>query len=310
MSPIFSGSYVALATPFTPSGLVDLEAFRGLIELHAASRTRGVVVCGTTGESVTLSVRERRGLIHAAQQFAAGRLHVVAGVGTNATAASVEMARFARDCGVDGMLVVTPYYNKPGRLGLLRHFGAVAEASGSVPVMLYNVPSRTACDLKPAWARELARAHENVVAIKEASTDPARIAEVCAAEELEVLCGEDRCIAEFVRLGATGSVNVVGNVLPDAVADLIEAARLEDDDGDGEYPTRADRLTAHLAPIVRDLFLESNPVPVKAALARLGFCGPTVRAPLAELEEANRLTLEATLAGYCEELPTRTLASA
>lgn len=303
MSPTFSGSYVALPTPFTGAGTVDLDAFRGLVELHAAAATRGIVVCGTTGEAATLSERERCGLVDAAVEYAAGRLQVVAGVGTNATRTSVALARFAASRGVDGLLVVTPYYNRPSRRGLVDHLVTVAEAT-EAPVMLYNVPTRTGTDLLPEWAREVARRSANVVAIKEATRDPDRIRAVCGVEELAVLCGEDLAIAEFVRAGATGTVSVVANLLPDAVAELVEAARPRGD------PARADALAARLGPLARSLFVETNPVPVKAALARMGHCKEHVRSPLAPLEETSRTLLADTLTSYGKELPAPALTSA
>ena len=301
MSPIFAGSYVALPTPFEDSGAVDLDAFRSLIDLHAASGTSGIVVCGTTGEAVTLSERERNGLIDASVEYCAGRMKVVAGVGTNSTAATLVAARSATKAGVDGLLVVTPYYNKPSRLGLMRHFGAVADATSS-PVMLYNVPSRTGVDLRPEWAIELGRQCHNVVAIKEASDDPERISVLCSSPDLEVLCGEDRRIAEFASRGAVGAVNVVGNVLPEQVAELVVAA------APGGDAVRAQELTAYLAPLVKALFIETNPVPVKAALAWLGRGGAGVREPLAPLEEQNRTALLDVLRNYGRALPSRALA--
>lgn len=188
------------------------------------------------------------------------------------------------------MLVVTPYYNRPGKIGLLRHMSAVAEAGALLPVMLYNVPTRTACDLLPEWARELARECPNVLALKEATSDPRRIQEVCAIEELEVLCGEDAAISEFMAAGAVGAVNVVGNIFPELVDQLIETTSRATGDS-----SRGMELQGVLAPLIRDLFVETNPGPVKAALAALDVCESTVRGPLAALEKENLLRLEETL---------------
>lgn len=285
----FVGSHVALPTPFDRDGEVDLEAFRSLVDWHAACATDGIVVCGTTGEAATLSERERRSLIQAAVEFADGRLMVTAGVGTNSTRTSVELARFAGACGVDGVLVVTPYYNRPSRAGLLRHFGAVAEASGA-PVVLYNVPTRTGTDLEPSIAKDLARHCPNVVAIKEATSSIDRIRELAGDEHLALLCGEDSALVDFMREGAAGSIGVASNVLPDEFAALIEAAR------PGADAARAAQLQEQLAPLIRDLFIETNPVPVKTALAWMGRCRPDVRGPLAALEDDNRQQLIRTLA--------------
>lgn len=290
MKRIFAGSYVALPTPFQGSGVIDFEALRRLVDRQAAGGSAGIVVCGTTGESATLTDRERRAVVEAAVQYAGGRLKVVAGVGTNATASSVELAQHAMACGADGMLVVTPYYNRPGKVGLLRHMSAVAEAGALLPVMLYNVPTRTACDLLPEWAGELARECPNVLALKEATSDPRRIREVCAIEELEILCGEDGAIVEFMAAGAVGAVNVVGNVFPELVDQLIETA--SQSRGDSGH---CRELREALAPLVRDLFIETNPGPVKAALASLDVCESTVRGPLAAIEQENLLRVEGSL---------------
>ena len=286
----FQGVYVALPTPFR-DGRLDMDAFEDLIEFHAAHKTDGLVVVGTTGESVTLNEYEQRSVIHAAVELSRGRLPIVAGVGTNCTHTSVERARFAASCGVDGLLVVTPYYNKPSRKGMLLHFGAVAEAT-ETPVILYNVPSRTGVDLKPDVAGELARRHANVVAIKEAGTSLERVRELVPNTGLSVLCGEDSQTREFVLLGAPGTVTVLGNVVPDELAELIREAR------PGGDPRRAEELAFHLQPLARDLFVESSPVPVKYALSRMGLCRAEVRAPLAELEDSSRARLDETLASY------------
>jgi len=283
----FQGSYVALPTPFR-EGRIDLEAFEEMIDYHAEHETAGLVVAGTTGEAPTLNEYEHRSLLHAAVDFSRGRLPVIAGVGKNCTRTSVELARFAASSGVDGVLVVTPYYNKPSPRGLLLHFGQIADAI-DLPLMLYNVPSRTGIDLTVEVAAELAARHENVVAIKEASRSVERVIELVARTDLDVLCGEDSLIARFVAAGAAGAVSVMANLVPDEVAELVRCARA------GGDPDRAAELDAHLAPLARDLYVEVNPVPVKAALARLCRCREEVRAPLAPLEDESRARLLATL---------------
>ena len=285
-----AGSLVALPTPFRGTEL-DFDAFAGLVELHVGAATDGIVVAGTTGESSTLTEHEQRSLIHAAVEQARGRITVVAGVGTNDTHESVELARFAGACGADALLVVTPYYNRPSRQGLLLHYGAIAEAT-STPVILYNVPSRTGVDLVPDLARELGERWESIVAIKECSDSPERIRELVLESGLAVFCGEDSRIADFVQYGAAGAISVIGNIVPDDVAELIRAAR------PGGDAARAAQLVEHLAPLVRDLFIEVNPVPVKSALASLDRCPPQVRLPLAPLEEGHARQLESTLRAY------------
>jgi 4-hydroxy-tetrahydrodipicolinate synthase len=283
----FSGSYVALPTPFRGDE-VDLESFRALIDFHVERQSDGLVAVGTSGEAATLSDYERRSVIEAAVEHSAGRLPVIAGVGTNSTRVTLELARFAEKAGADGALAVTPYYNKPTPRGLLGHYGALAEAC-ALPIVLYNVPSRTGCDLKPATVAELRRRHENVVAIKEASNSVGRARELLASSDIALIAGEDGLIAEFMSLGAAGVIGVVANIAPREVAELCRVAR------PGGDAARTAELVAWLSPLVRDLFIESNPIPMKAALAAMGLCSEEVRLPLATLEDASRERLLATL---------------
>jgi len=280
----FRGSYPALPTPMR-AGALDLMALDLLVEAHAERSTAGIVVCGTTGEGSTLTDEERQAVLETAIQTAAGRLQVIAGVGTNVTRDTVRRAREAERAGADGLLVVTPYYNKPSARGLLAHFGAVAEACDA-PIVLYNVPSRTACDLSAELVGELYARHESVVAIKEASDRVARVRALAEIEGLGLLCGEDAFLGEFLRCGGHGAISVVANIAPDAVAELVEAAH---------DPPRATQLERMLAPVCRALFLESNPVPLKHALETLGWCAGEVRLPLAPLEEASRRALSEAL---------------
>ncbi|HVS11609.1 MAG TPA: 4-hydroxy-tetrahydrodipicolinate synthase [Planctomycetota bacterium] len=283
----FSGSYVALPTPFRGDA-VDLESFRALIDFHVERRSDGLVAVGTSGEAATLSDYERRSVIEAAVEHSAGRLPVIAGVGTNSTRVTLELARFAEKAGADGALAVTPYYNKPTPKGLLGHYGALAEAC-ALPIVLYNVPSRTGCDLKPATVAELRRRHANVVAIKEASNSVGRARELLAISDIALIAGEDGLIAELMSLGAAGVIGVVANIAPSEVAELCRVAR------PGGDAARTAELVAWLSPLVRDLFIESNPIPMKAALAAMGLCSEEVRLPLATLEDASRERLLATL---------------
>lgn len=282
----FTGIHVALPTPFR-DGRLDLDAFRGLVEWHAARRTEGIVVCGTTGEASTLNDYERRSLIHAAVELSEGRLQVMAGVGCNCTTRTVELARFATSLDVDGLLVVTPYYNKPSPAGLFAHYSAVAEATDT-PIVLYNVPSRTAVDLGSPVVAALAERFDHIVAIKEASTHPERVRELRERCDLGVLCGEDSLFLEFLEAGAVGTVSVLANVAPDEMAELQDAQEAGD-------TARARQLALELAPLVRALFVESSPVPLKAALARMQLCSDEVRLPLAPLEPASRRVVEEAL---------------
>ena len=283
----FQGSFVALPTPFR-DGQIDYAAVQELVAFHLAHKTDGFVVSGTTGESATLSESERRSLIEIVVAITRGRVPVLAGVGTNATRSTVELAKFAAGAGADGLLVVTPYYNKPSRRGLFLHYGAVAEAV-HIPVVLYNVPSRTGVDLVPEVVAELGRSFDNVVAVKEALPSLERVKRLIAETNVAVICGDDGSIADFMSLGAVGVIGVVNNVMPEAVAELVRAA------APGGDSVRAAAIVESIAPLVRDLFIESNPVPVKTALSMLDLCRAEVRLPLAPLEDENRRRLEATL---------------
>lgn len=283
----FQGSYVALPTPFR-KGEIDFADLEHLIEWHVASGSDGLVLAGTTGESATLTDAERIGLFECAVGIARGRLPLLAGVGTNCTRTSVELAAAASETGVDGLLVVTPYYNRPSKRGLVLHFSAVASATDK-PIVLYNVPTRTGVDLPVEVVRELGEKHRNIVAVKEAKPDLDKLRALVKDSGVAVLCGEDARIADFMGLGAVGVIGVVNNVLPRQTAELVRAAV------PGGDTVRAARLVEELAPLVRDLFLESNPVPVKTALALMHKLHEEVRLPLAPMEFATRAQLEATL---------------
>jgi len=287
MECAFRGSYVALPTPFR-AGAVDFDALDRLVDWHVAKHSDGFVAVGTTGEGATLSDFERRSVIERVVERSAGRLPVIAGVGTNNTAQSIELARFAEHAGANGALVVTPYYNKPTPKGLVAHFTAVADAI-ALPIVLYNVPSRTGCDMKPATVAEIRRRCPNAVAIKEASGTVGRARELRSTSDIALIAGEDALIAEFMALGAVGVIGVVANVAPAQTAELCRAAR------PGGDAVRAAELVAFLAPLVRDLFVETSPVPLKAALAAMGKITEEVRLPLVPLEPESRERVLATL---------------
>ncbi len=284
----FQGSFVAIPTPFR-HGEIDWGALRTILEFHAARRTDGIVVCGTTGESATLSDAERRALIETTVGLVKGRMPVIAGVGTNCTRTTVEHAVFATQAGVDGLLVVTPYYNRPSPRGLVLHFSAVAEAT-TTPIVLYNVPSRTGVDLQPETALEIGKRFEHVVAVKEALPSTERVKRLVRETPLAVLCGDDGSIADFVSLGAIGVIGVVNNLVPTAIADLVRDA------GSAQGSVNAANIVERIRPLIRDLFIETNPVPVKAALAMMmPSVSDEVRLPLAPLTDANRRQLRQTM---------------
>jgi 4-hydroxy-tetrahydrodipicolinate synthase len=273
---MFRGSIVALVTPMSESGEVDFGAFEALLDWHAAQGTDGVVVAGTTGEAATLLAAEIQELLRRAVRRLGGRVPVIAGTGTPSTAITIERTRTACEAGVDGVLMVTPYYNRPGQRGLLQHFWAAAEAS-SVPVLLYNVPSRTACDLLPETVERLAE-HPQIVGIKEATGDIGRAREILerCGDDFLLFSGDDATCREWMLAGAQGVVSVTANVAPRLMRDLAEAAL------EGDAP-RAAGLDGLLAELHRGLFVESNPIPVKWALARLGLIPPGIRLPLTPL---------------------------
>jgi 4-hydroxy-tetrahydrodipicolinate synthase len=284
----FQGSFVAIPTPFR-HGEIDWGALRTIVDFHAAHRTDGIVVCGTTGESATLTDQERRALIETTVGLVKQRMPVIAGVGTNCTRTTLEHARFAAKAGVDGLLVVTPYYNKPSPRGLVLHFSAIAE-NVSTPIVLYNVPSRTGIDMTPEVVAELGKRFEHIVAVKEALPSTERCKKLVSETPVGVLCGEDGAIADFVSLGAVGVIGVVNNIVPEAIADLVRDA------GPGTGSVRAAAAIERLRPLIRDLFIESNPVPVKTALAMmLPSVSDEVRLPLAPLTDQNRRQLRETM---------------
>jgi 4-hydroxy-tetrahydrodipicolinate synthase len=278
---MFSGSLVAIVTPMHPDGGIDWQAWERLLALHLEAGTSGIVVGGTTGESPTLTDEELVGLLERARSRLRGRVALLAGAGTSSTADTVQRARRLSGAGVDGLLVVTPAYNRPTQEGLYRHFEAVAAAS-SVPVMLYNVPGRTAIDLLPATVARLAKL-PRIVAVKEALADIPRVVELCALvpAEFDVLSGDDATAAEAMANGARGVVSVTANVMPGPMAQLVASALR----ADHASALHLDRL---LRPLHEALFVEANPIPVKWAMAQLGLIEGGIRLPLTPLSEQYR----------------------
>ncbi len=273
---MFSGSMVALVTPMADDGSIDTAAWQRLLEWHIAEGTSAIVVGGTTGESPTLTAAELADLAERAVATIARRIPVIVGTGTNSTAGTVERTRSLSRLGVDGVLIVTPYYNRPTQEGLYQHFMAAADASAA-PVILYNVPSRTAVDLLPATVARLA-AHARIAAIKEASGQVGRVREILegSGREFTVLAGEDAIARQSMLAGARGVISVTANVAPKAMHDLAVAAMQGD-------TRRAEAIDARLADLHQRLFVEANPIPVKWALAEMGLIGRGIRLPLTPL---------------------------
>lgn len=285
---MFSGSIVALVTPMQPDGAVDWPALERLIEWHVAEGTHGIVPMGTTGESATLDTEEHMAVIRRTIEIVARRIPVIAGTGSNSTAESIFQTQEAARYGADGCLLVTPYYNRPTQEGLYQHYKAIAAVT-DVPLVLYNVPARTACDLKPETVARLA-VLPRIVGIKEACGDPARVAEIRARvpDDFCVLSGEDAQTLRMLELGAVGTISVTANVLPRMMAEFCSAWLAGDVD-------RAIALDERLQPVHRILFVETSPSPTKWALYEMGRIDRGIRLPLLELSAAHRDALRACL---------------
>lgn len=286
---MFTGSIVALVTPMKTDGAVDWPALDRLIEWHIAEGTHGIVPMGTTGESATLDTDEHMSVIRRTVEVVAGRIPVIAGTGSNSTAESIFQTQEATRLGADGCLLVTPYYNRPTQEGLYQHYKAIAAVT-NVPLVLYNVPPRTACDLKPETIGRLAEL-PRIVGIKEACGDPSRVSEIRARvpDQFFVLSGEDAQTLRMMELGAVGTISVTANVLPRMMSEFC-AAFLR---GDLE---RALALDEALQPIHEVLFIETSPSPTKWALYEMGRIDRGIRLPLLELSEQHRPALRARLA--------------
>lgn len=279
---MIQGSIVAIVTPMLPNGDIDYPAFDRLLEWHVESGTDAVVVVGTTGESPTLDMDEHTAVIARCVKTINGRIPVIAGTGSNSTSEAIYYTQAAKDHGADACLLVTPYYNKPSQEGLYQHFKTIAE-SVDIPQILYNVPSRTGCDLLPETVDRLADL-ANIVGIKEATGDLDRgrhVISLCS-ERIAVYSGDDATAMDLILMGAKGNISVTANVAPAQMHEMCRLALA----GDSE---KASLLNARLAGLHNALFLESNPVPVKWALFELGYIQNGVRLPLVPLNNAYRI---------------------
>jgi 4-hydroxy-tetrahydrodipicolinate synthase len=289
---MFSGSLVAIVTPMKADGAVDFPALERLVDWHVGAGSDGLVVAGTTGESATLTRAEHIEVIRVAAERARGRLPVIAGTGSNSTAQTIDLSCAVGGFPIDGYLIVVPYYNKPTQEGMFRHFTAVADAV-SRPVMLYNVPGRTVADLQPATVARLA-GHPRIFGIKEATGDLSRVPVIRATcgPDFRLYSGDDATAREFMLAGGHGVVSVTANVAPAGMAAMCRAALA------GEA-ARSAALDAPLADLHRDLFAESNPIPVKWALERMGRISGGIRLPLTPLaaESQPRVALALRRAG-------------
>ncbi len=285
---MFRGSIVALVTPMHDDGSVDDAALQALVDWHCAQGTTAIVSVGTTGESATLDEVEHCALIRRTVEMAAGRIPVIAGTGANSTTEAIRLTRCARESGADACLLVTPYYNKPTQEGLYLHHRAVADAV-DIPQILYNVPSRTACDMLPETVARLA-AHEHIIGIKEATGDLGRLRAIqcLCGDEFLFLSGDDATAMASMLEGGHGVISVTANVMPSEMQSMCIAAVA----GNGD---EARHFDDRLQPLHRDLFLEANPIPVKWALHEMGRIGTGIRLPLTPLSEIFRPRLRDTL---------------
>jgi 4-hydroxy-tetrahydrodipicolinate synthase len=285
---MFRGTFTALVTPFRDGG-IDVSAFEQLIDSQIAAGITGIVAIGTTGESPTLSHEERDEVIRVAVTRANKRCLVFAGTGSNSTEHAIDLTKNAENLGVDAALLVAPYYNKPSQQGLFRHFNAIADTT-RLPIMLYNIPGRCGVDIIPETAARLAKECRNIVSIKEASGSVERIGELRRhlPDAFTILSGDDSLTLPFMALGAVGVVSVASNLFPSEVCALVRACE------SGDLKT-AEKLHRRLLPLFKDLFIEPNPVPVKAALGWRGTMSSEVRLPLCEMSEANNARLRKTL---------------
>jgi 4-hydroxy-tetrahydrodipicolinate synthase len=292
---MFSGSLVALVTPMQADGAVDNAALDRLVEFHIENGTNGIVAVGTTGESPTLDVEEHIGVIRRVIAVAKGRIPVIAGTGANSTREAIELTQMAKEAGADACLLVTPYYNKPTQEGLYQHYRALAEAV-AIPQILYNVPGRTGCDLKPETVERLAAANKHIIGIKEApSLERNRELLARVGGRMVLFSGDDDLACESVLAGYHGVISVTANIAPRQVRAVIDAALAKD-------IATARRLDAQLQSLHRAMFLESNPIPVKWALARMGKITGALRLPLTPLAPQYHEPLEKALRGAGIEL--------
>jgi len=285
---LFTGTYTAIVTPFA-SGKLDEEALDNLIKAQIKAGVDGIVPVGTTGESPTLDYEEHVRVIEAAIDFAGGKIKVLAGTGGNSTTEAVYLTKAAEDAGADGSLQVAPYYNKPTQEGLFQHFKAIASAT-KLPLVLYSIPGRCGIEIGVETIKRLAASCKTVVGIKEAGGNPDRVSQLRAAlgEDFTILAGDDSLILPFLAVGADGVVSVASNIIPREVAQMINAF-------DAGKIEAARKIHQKYFPLFKDLFLETNPIPIKAALAMLGEIEEEYRLPLVPMAARNREALKATL---------------
>ncbi len=284
----FHGSIVALVTPFK-NGKLDEKTLVKLVRRHIEAGTDGIVPVGTTGESPTLSFEEHERVIEVVVEAAHHEVPVIAGTGANSTDEAIYLTKFAKKAGADGALLVTPYYNKPTQEGLYRHYKVIAEKI-DIPLVLYNVPGRTGVSLAPETVARLARI-PNIVAIKEATGSMDQTSQILSLCDITVLSGDDSLTLPLLSIGAKGAISVIANILPEAVAQMVDAYFKGD-------AMKARELHYQMFPLCRALFIETNPIPVKRAMKLLGYCSDELRLPLCEMREPNEKILIKAMKDY------------
>jgi len=289
---VFSGCYVATITPFSSNGKeIDEIALKNLLEFLISAGVAGVVPCGSTGESATLSHEEHERVIALTVKYVNQRVKVVAGTGSNNTAEAIKLTEFARKAGCDGALLISPYYNKPTQEGLYRHFRQVSE-SVDIPIMLYNIPGRTAVNIEPETIARLVQDCPNIIAIKEASGNLEQMARIkMLAPRLDLLSGDDALTLPLLAIGGVGVVSVLANIAPRPVVEMLASWETND-------RARAQEIYYQYLPLIKALFIETNPIPVKTAAGLMGLCQPDLRLPLCPMSEKNRQVLTNILREY------------
>ncbi len=288
---MFKGSMVAIITPFR-NGKLDEEKLRELVRFHIKNKTQAIVPCGSTGESATLSIAEHERVIELVVETADKKVPVIAGTGSNNTAEAIRLTKHAKEAGADAALIITPYYNKPTQKGLYLHYKQITE-SVDLPIVLYNVPGRTAVNICPETVARLAGEFPNIVAIKEASGNleqMARIKNLCP-KKFALISGDDMLTLPILAIGGTGVISVVANIVPRDVAKLVE-------EFEAGNLARARQIYYKLLPLVRAMFLETNPICVKTAMELMGMCEPGLRLPLSPMDEGNFKKLTEALRNY------------
>ena len=290
-NPIFTGAGVAIITPFTADGKVNEKVLDEIIEYQISHSTDAIVICGTTGESATLDHNEHTQAIKVAVDVTAGRIPVIAGTGSNDTAYALKLSNDAEKLGVDGLLMVTPYYNKASQEGLIKHFNYVADRV-STPIILYNVPSRTGCEIKPETYAELAK-HKMIYAAKEATGNLSSIAKTISLvpEDFAIYSGNDDQITPIMSLGGKGVISVLSNILPQVAHDIAQTAL------DGDFKKSAELQLKYLE-LCNAMFMDVNPIPVKAAMRLMGIDVGPLRLPLCDMTPANTEKLKSVLQKY------------